>query len=48
MYQKLIDKEAILAVIGLGYVGLPIALNLGKKVKVIADEGINLLVKEIV
>lgn len=35
MYQELIDKEKILAVIGLGYVGLPIALELAKKVKVI-------------
>ena len=26
MHQRLLDKEATLAVIGLGYVGLPIAL----------------------
>ena len=26
IYQKLVDEEATLAVIGLGYVGLPIAL----------------------
>ena len=35
IYQKLIDKEATLAVIGLGYVGLPIALEFAKKIKVI-------------
>jgi UDP-N-acetyl-D-galactosamine dehydrogenase len=35
MYKKLIDKKAILAVIGLGYVGLPIALAFAKKFKVI-------------
>lgn len=35
MYNKLINKEAKLAVIGLGYVGLPIALEFGKKISVI-------------
>ena len=35
IYQKLVDKEATLAVIGLGYVGLPIALEFAKKIKVI-------------
>ena len=35
MYDKLVKKEATLAVIGLGYVGLPIALEFAKKVKVI-------------
>ncbi|MFN6946809.1 MAG: nucleotide sugar dehydrogenase [Cytophagaceae bacterium] len=35
MYQKLINKEAYLAVIGLGYVGLPIALEFAKKIKVV-------------
>lgn len=30
MYQKLIDREATLAVIGLGYVGLPLALAFAK------------------
>ncbi|HEV7231121.1 MAG TPA: nucleotide sugar dehydrogenase [Bacteroidia bacterium] len=35
MYQKLIDKKATLAVIGLGYVGLPIALAFARKIKVI-------------
>jgi len=35
MYNKIINKEAKLAVIGLGYVGLPIALEFAKKVKVI-------------
>ncbi len=35
IYQKLINKEAILSVIGLGYVGLPIALEFARKIKVI-------------
>jgi UDP-N-acetyl-D-galactosamine dehydrogenase len=35
IYEKLQNKEAKLAVIGLGYVGLPIALEFAKKIKVI-------------
>lgn len=35
MIQKIKNKEAKIAVIGLGYVGLPIALAFAKKVKVI-------------
>ncbi|MFN8243955.1 MAG: nucleotide sugar dehydrogenase [Ferruginibacter sp.] len=35
MYQELLNKEKKLAVIGLGYVGLPIALEFAKKIKVI-------------
>ncbi len=35
IYQKLINKEAKLAVIGLGYVGLPIALEFARKIKVV-------------
>ncbi|MCC6369400.1 MAG: nucleotide sugar dehydrogenase [Bacteroidia bacterium] len=35
MYNKIIKKEASVAVIGLGYVGLPIALAFAKKIKVI-------------
>ncbi len=35
MYQQLLNKEQQLAVIGLGYVGLPIALAFAKKIKVI-------------
>jgi len=35
MYQNIIRKEAPIALIGLGYVGLPIALAFAKKVKVI-------------
>ena len=35
MYQKLINKEAKLAVIGLGYVGLPIALEFARTIQVI-------------
>ncbi len=35
MYQDLLDKKTELAVIGLGYVGLPIALEFAKKIKVI-------------
>ncbi len=35
MYQQLVDKKTKLAVIGLGYVGLPIALEFAKKISVI-------------
>jgi UDP-N-acetyl-D-glucosamine/UDP-N-acetyl-D-galactosamine dehydrogenase len=35
MYQEILDKKKTLAVIGLGYVGLPIALEFAKKIKVI-------------
>ena len=35
IYDRLVAKEATLAVIGLGYVGLPIALEFAKKIKVI-------------
>ena len=35
MYNELIDKKKKLAVIGLGYVGLPIALEFSKKISVI-------------
>ncbi len=35
IYDKLIAKETKLAVIGLGYVGLPIALEFGRKIKVV-------------
>src|SRR5690554_2318927 len=35
MYQQLLNKEVKLAVIGLGYVGLPIALAFARKISVI-------------
>ena len=35
MYQQLVDRKEKLAVIGLGYVGLPIALEFAKKISVI-------------
>jgi UDP-N-acetyl-D-glucosamine/UDP-N-acetyl-D-galactosamine dehydrogenase len=35
MYDKLINKETRLSVIGLGYVGLPIALEFARKIKVV-------------
>jgi UDP-N-acetyl-D-galactosamine dehydrogenase len=35
LYEDLINKNSELAVIGLGYVGLPIALEFAKKIKVI-------------
>ncbi len=35
MYDQLLQKDTKLAVIGLGYVGLPIALELAKKISVI-------------
>jgi UDP-N-acetyl-D-galactosamine dehydrogenase len=35
LYDRLVKKEAKLAVIGLGYVGLPIALAFARKIKVV-------------
>ena len=35
IFQKLINKEASLSVVGLGYVGLPIALEFAKQLKVV-------------
>lgn len=35
MYKELVDKRRKLAVVGLGYVGLPIALTFAKKISVI-------------
>lgn len=35
MYQEIVDKKAKIAVVGLGYVGLPIALDLARKSSVI-------------
>jgi UDP-N-acetyl-D-glucosamine/UDP-N-acetyl-D-galactosamine dehydrogenase len=35
IYNKLLNKEVKLAVIGLGYVGLPIALEFARKIKVV-------------
>lgn len=35
IYNQLVNKEATLAVIGLGYVGLPIALEFARKIKVV-------------
>lgn len=35
IYNKLLSKDAKLAVIGLGYVGLPIALEFARKIKVV-------------
>lgn len=31
LYEKLIVKKAVLAVVGLGYVGMPIAVAFAKK-----------------
>lgn len=51
MYQKIIKKEAKVALIGLGYVGLPIALAFAKKVKVIGfdihEKRVNMMKKGI-
>jgi UDP-N-acetyl-D-galactosamine dehydrogenase len=51
IYDKIIKKDAKIAVIGLGYVGLPIALAFAKKVKVIGfdiNEGrVNMMKKGI-
>ena len=35
MYERLLKKEGKLAVIGLGYVGLPIALEFGRRIRVV-------------
>ena len=35
VYEQLINKETKLSLIGLGYVGLPIAIAFAKKVNVI-------------
>ncbi|MDX2444755.1 MAG: nucleotide sugar dehydrogenase [Bacteroidales bacterium] len=35
MYQEIVDKKKVISVIGLGYVGLPIALEFAKKVPVV-------------
>lgn len=35
IYKEILEKKATVAVVGLGYVGLPIALALAKKVKVL-------------
>jgi UDP-N-acetyl-D-galactosamine dehydrogenase len=47
IYNKLLSKEAKLAVIGLGYVGLPIALEFARKIKVVGfdinPERVNLM-----
>jgi len=47
IYNRLLDKEATLVVVGLGYVGLPIALEFARKIKVIGfdinDERIEMM-----
>ncbi|MFT5979784.1 MAG: UDP-N-acetyl-D-galactosamine dehydrogenase, partial [Flavobacteriales bacterium] len=35
IYEKLRNKEATMAVVGLGYVGLPIALEFAREIKVL-------------
>jgi UDP-N-acetyl-D-glucosamine/UDP-N-acetyl-D-galactosamine dehydrogenase len=51
IYNQLVEKKTCLALIGLGYVGLPIALAFAKKIKVIgfdiAPEKIDLLRQQI-
>lgn len=51
MYKKLLNKETKLSLIGLGYVGLPIALEFAKKIKVVGfdikPERIELMKKNI-
>jgi UDP-N-acetyl-D-galactosamine dehydrogenase len=51
IYDKIIKKEASVAIIGLGYVGLPIALAFAKKIRVIGfdiNEGrVNMMKKGI-
>jgi len=51
IYQKLINKETKLSLIGLGYVGLPIALEFAKQISVIgydiSEDRVNLMKKNI-
>jgi UDP-N-acetyl-D-galactosamine dehydrogenase len=51
VYQDLLDKKAKIAVIGLGYVGLPIALEFAKRIPVIGfdinDKRIDMMKKHI-
>jgi UDP-N-acetyl-D-galactosamine dehydrogenase len=51
IYNKLLQKEAKLAVIGLGYVGLPIALEFARKIKVVGfdinQDRVDLMQKQI-
>ncbi len=51
IYDKILKKDAKIAVIGLGYVGLPIALAFAKKVKVIGfdinEKRVNMMKKGI-
>jgi len=35
IYQELINREKALAVVGLGYVGMPLAIEFAKKIRVI-------------
>ena len=47
IYNRLINKEAKIAVVGLGYVGIPIALEFAKKISVVGfdinDERVNMM-----
>jgi UDP-N-acetyl-D-galactosamine dehydrogenase len=51
IYNKLLQKESKLAVIGLGYVGLPIALEFARKIKVVGfdinQDRVDLMQKQI-
>jgi UDP-N-acetyl-D-galactosamine dehydrogenase len=51
MYKELVDKSVKMAVIGLGYVGLPIALEFAKKISVIGydmkEDRVQLMKKKI-
>ena len=51
MYQELLNKEKAIAIIGLGYVGLPLALEFAKKFRVIgydiSEERVDLMKKGI-
>lgn len=40
IYDRLVNHDAKLAVIGLGYVGLPIALEFARKIKVVGFDKI--------
>jgi UDP-N-acetyl-D-galactosamine dehydrogenase len=51
MYNKIIQKKAKVGIIGLGYVGLPIALEFAKKISVVGfdinQERVNMMQNQI-
>ena len=54
LYHDILDGKTKIAVVGLGYVGLPVAVEFGKKVKTIGfdlskeAQGISAAIKELI